>query len=247
MSRWRAFGIHFLLSTGIFSLFLILTYFVWYPRPLFDAINTFNLLKILTGVDVVLGPLLTLIVFKSGKKGLKADLATIASLQITALAYGVYVVLSARPAFVVFSVDRFEVLTVGDAVVEPKAVSPFIDAGWWGPKFASVKLPSGDEAMQISFEAFGGGRDVGQRQQYYQDYSLAINEIRGASKPLSYLLGLESDTDEIINTFLSDNGGTADSWLFVPMVVRNREMAAILDQKSLKPIYVLHVYPWRTK
>jgi len=87
---------------------------VWYRWPLFRIAGGSGLTLILAGVDMTLGPLITLVVFKSGKKGLKFDLAVIALLQATALAYGVHVVYAARPVYLVFAFDRFNVMTAED-------------------------------------------------------------------------------------------------------------------------------------
>jgi hypothetical protein len=53
-----------------------------------------GLLLLMAGIDIVVGPLLTLIVFKAGKKGLKFDLALIALAQAAFLAYGVWTILA---------------------------------------------------------------------------------------------------------------------------------------------------------
>jgi hypothetical protein len=63
-------------------------FFVWYPPPYFEVDGGWRILRILAGVDVVVGPLLTLILFKPGKPGLKFDMTCIALMQIGALVYG---------------------------------------------------------------------------------------------------------------------------------------------------------------
>ncbi|MCW9032447.1 MAG: hypothetical protein OQK58_13220, partial [Gammaproteobacteria bacterium] len=81
MSRFKAFSIHFAIS---FVIFLILLYFIlvqWYPQPLFSTDGGWRVIRIIVGVDLIIGPFLTLIVFKSGKPGLKFDLAMIALVQ----------------------------------------------------------------------------------------------------------------------------------------------------------------------
>ncbi len=75
MSRWKAAGIHLSISILIGLVVGALLFGVWYPPPFFHAAGADMLVLLLVGVDVVLGPLLTLIVFKSGKRGLKFDLA----------------------------------------------------------------------------------------------------------------------------------------------------------------------------
>ena len=85
MSRWKASGIHLLLSAAIAVVVLTLMLMVWYPWPLFEAAGGSRLVFILVGVDVTLGPLITLVIFKSGKPGLKFDLTVIALVQLAAL------------------------------------------------------------------------------------------------------------------------------------------------------------------
>ena len=92
MSRWRAAGIHLLISIAIAGAVLALMLGLWYGPTLFQAMGGAGLALILIGVDVVLGPALTLVVFRSGKRGLKFDLTAIALLQVVALLYGCYVV-----------------------------------------------------------------------------------------------------------------------------------------------------------
>ena len=101
MSRWRASGIHLLISAVLAVVTLILLLKVWYPPPLFTAEGGNDLLFILIGVDVIIGPLITLIIFKVGKPRLRMDLTVIALLQLGALVYGGYVMFVARPVFVV--------------------------------------------------------------------------------------------------------------------------------------------------
>ena len=109
MTRWRASGLHLLFSIAIAAAVLALMLSLWYPGPLFEAAGGNDLLFILAGVNVVIGPLITLIIFRSGKWGLKFDLAVIGILQIGALIYGMRAVYLARPLFIVFVVDQFQV------------------------------------------------------------------------------------------------------------------------------------------
>ena len=107
MSRFKAFSIHFGIS---FIIFLILLYFIliqWYPQPFFSTDGGWRVLRIIIGVDLVLGPLLTLIVFKSGKPGLKFDLTMIAIVQAIALSWGVWNSYNERPAVVIYAIDSF--------------------------------------------------------------------------------------------------------------------------------------------
>lgn len=107
MSRFKAFSIHFAIS---FLIFLILLYFIlvqWYPEPLFSSDGGWRVIRIIVGVDLILGPFLTLIVFKAGKPGLKFDLAMIALVQTLALSWGVWTTYNERPAAMIYTIDYF--------------------------------------------------------------------------------------------------------------------------------------------
>src|SRR5207237_5351990 len=87
-TRWQASATHLLISVLIGLAMLLLMLELWYPSPLFEAAGGNGLFLIVVGVDIVIGPLITLVIFKRGKPGLKLDLALIAVLQLAALTYG---------------------------------------------------------------------------------------------------------------------------------------------------------------
>ena len=78
MSRWQAMLIHLGISAFIGTAVIAALLLIWYPPPQFSAAGVERFIYLLIGVDVVLGPLLTLVVFRVGKPGLKVDLALIA-------------------------------------------------------------------------------------------------------------------------------------------------------------------------
>src|SRR5216110_724658 len=91
-NRYRAALIHFGLSSIVAGAAFVVVYFLWYAEPLFEGAGGKQLFILLAGVDVTIGPLITLIIFKPGKPGLKFDLVVIAMMQLAALVYGTHVV-----------------------------------------------------------------------------------------------------------------------------------------------------------
>ncbi len=85
-----------------------IVYWFWYPEPTFSIVGVLPIILMLIGVDLVLGPLLTMIVYKHGKPGLKFDLSVIALVQIAALIYGARTLYQEKSHYVVFAVDRLE-------------------------------------------------------------------------------------------------------------------------------------------
>ena len=110
MTRWKAAGIHSTISAVIALLVGILLFVAWYPTPYSHAAGA-DQLFLLVCAGLATGPLLTLIVFRPNKWGLKFDLITIGVLQSAALFYGMSVVLQSRPIFLVGTLDRFELIS----------------------------------------------------------------------------------------------------------------------------------------
>ena len=69
MSRFKAFGIHLGISFVIFVFLAYLVVMEWYPGLLFDTDGGWRGMRIIIAVDLVLGPLLTLVVYRAGKPG----------------------------------------------------------------------------------------------------------------------------------------------------------------------------------
>lgn len=112
ITRRQAFLIHLGISLAIFIAFAILLIFFWYPGPLFNLEGGWKGIRIVALVDVVLGPALTLLVFKPGKPGLKFDMSLIIVVQAAALSWGIWTVSQARPALIVFADDAFYSITL---------------------------------------------------------------------------------------------------------------------------------------
>ncbi len=98
-TKFKAASVHFSLSAVIFVNLAYLIYFVWYPQPFFSIDGGWQGMRIVAAVDLVLGPLLTFLIFDLGKsrREIVFDLFIIAVIQIGALAYGVVTTYLQRP------------------------------------------------------------------------------------------------------------------------------------------------------
>ena len=133
-TRGVAFTIHLVLSLMIFSSLVAMMLIFWFPGDLFIMDGGWEGLKLVAMVDLILGPALTLILFKPGKPGLKFDLSVIAVVQIAALSYGFYTTYHQRTVAVVFAENQFTTVSAKDnresdmalarLELEPKALPP---------------------------------------------------------------------------------------------------------------------------
>jgi hypothetical protein len=124
--RLQASGVHLLGSALVIGLFLWLVYGYWYVHPYQIVLSALDVVKILVGVDLVLGPLLTLIVFNIAKprRELARDMGVILAIQLSALSWGVHVTYSMRPQIVAFLDQDVYVLTASD--IDMTAIPPEI-------------------------------------------------------------------------------------------------------------------------
>jgi hypothetical protein len=102
LNRYQAFASHMVISLVIFFILLVFITQIWYPGILFDAGNGWKAIGLIVGVDLILGPILTLIVFNPKKSSLIFDLSVIALLQIAALSYGAWTIYQTRPIALAF-------------------------------------------------------------------------------------------------------------------------------------------------
>ncbi|MCI5106056.1 MAG: hypothetical protein MRY76_05035 [Pseudomonadales bacterium] len=149
MNRWQAFALHFGISVLVFLLLLAIILVFWYPGILFSIDGGWTGLRIVIAVDLVLGPLLTLIVFKPGKPGLKFDLTCIGLFQAVCLSAGMWIVWNERPVALVLAYDTLYSLAAGD--FENYGKDPALLDAFPGsfPKLLYTELPENDISADI--------------------------------------------------------------------------------------------------
>lgn len=248
MSRWKAAGIHLSISALIGLIVLSLLFLVWYPSPYFKASGGQELTLILLGVDLVLGPLLTLVVFKAGKKSLKFDLSVIALLQLSALLYGLHVIVQARPAFIVAAVDRFKVVAANDvdrASLSKGSTPDFSTLSWTGPRLVAVHIPTEPAARSaLMFAETLGGAGVEFQPEYYVDYATEASTLLARAKPLAELRKKNAGAAPTLDAWLRASGRSEADVAWVPISSRKAGMTMLLDARSGAVVDALDIDPW---
>jgi hypothetical protein len=247
-TRWKAAAIHLGLSGVIVAAVLLVSIALWYPAPYFKSMGGESLLTILAGVDVIVGPIITLIIFDTKKKDLKMDLAIIAAVQAAALSYGVHTMFLARPVFAVFSVDRFDV--VSDADIDPGELakgrtSEFQSLSWTGPKLVVADLPTDPQERQKLIFSSLSGLDVQHFPKYYVPYGSRVDEIRKHLKPLSELRAKRSAEEvSLVEQSLKSTGLSEDAVGYLPVTAKKEGMIAILRRGDAQVTAILPISLW---
>ncbi|WP_395788422.1 hypothetical protein [Aquimonas sp.] len=191
MSRWRAFAIHLAISLLIIGGLAFGLFYLWYPPHLLGFAKADTLFGLVAGIDIIVGPLLTLIVFKAGKKSLRFDLAVIALLQLLFLGGGLWTVWTSRPVFIVAAIDRYELVFANevDAADLAKATLPqFQRLPMFGPVLVGLRKAEGQEEF---FEALEGG-PTSRRPQFYVELPAAAREVLARARTPGELQAFDS-------------------------------------------------------
>ncbi len=235
LTRWKAFGIHLAISALIAATVVMLVLWLWYPQAYFTAMGGETLLRLLIGVDVVLGPMITLMIFDPKKPRLKYDLATIAAVQLAALAYGGWVMFEARPVYNVYVDGRF--YTVPANGIDPdslgRAAGEYRTLSLTGPRVVAATLPADPkETVRIVVAAATGGPDLPDLPHLYVPYEQAAPNAARAARPLVSLAQRGRDEAELVNDFVATHGAAGRSMGYVPVRARNRDIVAVLDRTT---------------
>jgi len=246
LNRWQAAGIHLALSVLVAATVLTALLFVWYPQPYFRLAGGAGLMLILIGVDVVMGPAMTLVVFDPAKKSLRLDLAVIAALQIAALAYGIFVIAQARPAYIVFAGDRFTV--VGANTIDPESLAsarpPYDTLPVDGPRIVGAKMPSAAAEREKIMLLAASGIDLPVLPRYYVPYEEVVGDLKAKAQPLDTLVNRKPDTQAAIDAAIAKLGVPRSSLAMLPVIGRLERGTALVEMSSGKVLVVVPVDPY---
>ena len=246
VSRGRAFATHLGVSASIVGAVCTLIFLIWYPQPYFQAAGAWNVLRVLLGVDLVLGPLLTLIVFKPGKWGLKFDLTVIAVIQLSALIYGTTVIYRERPYFTVFAVDRFHVLALKDVDQSQLAAAGLGSKPFVGPLLAIARRPEDTAGWQRLLEEtlFEGKPDIEQRPEFWSTYTDHTDEVINKARPLGVLKSTSPEAAEDVERLLQRLERLETELAYLPLITKNQSLSMIVDLADGTPLEALDLNPW---
>ena len=159
-AKLRAGAMHLGISLVIFLIIVPFIYFAWYPQPYFSAAGGWHGIKIVAAVDLVLGPVLTLIIFNPSKsrKAFIVDYSFIITCQIAALIWGVYAVHSQRPIVVAYSDGIFQAVTADAFEEQDSETLTFNQLSTLHPPLVYSREPeNSDEKKGIVMFGFVGG------------------------------------------------------------------------------------------
>lgn len=241
--RLKFFFGHLLISFLVALLVVGLIFFIWYPFPLAKAVGVIHIFLMMLTIDVIVGPLLGLLVYKENKKTLKFDLNVIILIQISALLYGVYSIEQGRPAWLVFNVDRFELVRKNDLILEniDQAKLQFQEVSWGSPQFAAVKIAASSQQHQNDmFTEVLGGISLAQQPDRYVELNKVKQQMQRRAQNIE-LLQQYNDKTDVEKILVKYPQATA----FLPMKANAVDMTVLVNKETGEVLKIVDLRPWK--
>lgn len=253
MKNWvdssRVAAVHLAISLVVALLAAWLVFGWWYPAPFDRLSGGRKLFTLLVSVDVVLGPLITLIVFNRAKSlwHLVGDFTVIAFLQLAALGYGMWSVFEARPVYLAFEIDRIRVVHAVDVSHEllPLSPSDFRTLPLWGPSLVAVRpFKSVSEKTEATMAALGGV-ELGFRPDFWMRYEDARGDVLRAAQPLGDLLDRKPVMRAELTLAVESAGLSVDGGIqYLPLHGRSEFWTVLIDPTDARPLAYLPFDPY---
>lgn len=249
-SAARAALLHFGLSLLVACAVAWLVFRVWYPAPFHELTGGRSLFLILIVVDVVCGPVLTLVLYDPTKSRFKwrLDLVLIVLTQLAALAYGLNQVAGARPVFVAYEGDRFRVVQAldVDATRLQDAPQGLRSLGFGGPRVLGVRLAQSGEpdylqSVQLSLQ----GLHPAFRPSRWRLFEEQVADVQRSLRPVRELRDKHPGRVAEIDAQLRELKLSDDQVGYLPLVrEETTDWVALVSRSDGQPRAYLHLDGW---
>jgi hypothetical protein len=247
--RFKAFGLHVTASTCLFLVALGALYFGWYRWPGWYLTGAMNIVLMMAGIDVVLGPLLTFIIANPNKprRVLARDVAIIATVQLVAMGYGLTILWQGRPLYYTFSTRFLEMVQASDLSPEQVALgrklNPDFAPHWYSlPRWVYAPLPNDPKLVEKIIQGtIGGGDDVIQMPRYFRPWSEGVAELHKELRPVAKMTELGVRDKQIVAARMLELGVTPDEPVTLPMMGRAKPLVGVVDPPTGQVRAILRV------
>ena len=240
--RLFAMAVHFLFSLVLLSIALFCVFYLWYPAPLDKAMGVGSIFWIILTIDLLLGPLLTFVIFNPKKKELKIDLLIIIIIQLAAYFYGLHTVAQGRPVFQVFVVDDIELVRQIDLKydsafqIDPAYQSYFLSS----PRWVSAVYSSDAEISKQQKQDEMFGNSLASRPETYQAIQTRAEQIKAKVQTIDKLseFNAQENVEQILSMYKN-----AQIIGFLPVKGLEEDMAVLIGTNG-QPIAIVDLKPW---
>lgn len=242
----RAFAIHFALTLLVAFAAAALIFGIWFPQPFDEMVGGTKLFLLVVGCDLALGPLISLVIFdrRKSRRELITDYTIVGILQLAALGYGIYAVSMARPVYVAFAGDRYDVVTASEIPGTELAAARearFGSLPLLGPVYVGTLVPPSEH--NDALEKGLAGIDITARPKFYVEIASQLEAIKRKAQPLSALTSRHPEAQALLpKAIATDEAAQETYWL--PIKHKNGFWTAIVDTRTGRPTQYLAIDPY---
>ncbi len=246
MTRAQLFPLRFAATASVLVLAFVMIRLLWFPAGYFQISGMTKLVLILVIVNLIIGPGLSTLVYKPGKKGMTFDLIVLACIEIGILAWAMHAMLERRPAFAVFAVDRFKAVAMSEVDLSQLLNRQLANRPGHTPRLIYAELPTDVDAMNLLIDetVFLGMPDIDRRPKFWTHYAEGIPVLKTAAKPLSELAAADDARAQRVRRWLARQALSAEDYLYLPIRGRVKDGMIILHADIAYPVDVLAIDPW---
>ena len=225
---------HLLISVLIALASAGMVFGLWYAAPYQQLLDVGHIYLLVLAVDVVCGPLLTLVLAspKKSRRERWLDFSLVGVIQLAALAYGMHSVWAARPVALVFEVDRLVVVTANELQSDALAKAPpgLQRLPWAGVLKAGTRKASSNEELMRNVELGLAGISTAVQPDWWAPWADSLPALRQRAKPLAELMARKPQAGPVLQDAARDAGRPAAELSYLPLVSsKTLDWVALLD------------------
>jgi hypothetical protein len=240
--RLKAFSLHLLGSATALTLILGTLYFGWYRWPGWYLADVTQVVTVLIGVDLVIGPTMTFVIASNSKANhvLARDIGIIVAVQVCALIYGATSLWNGRPLYYAFSENQLQMVQAYDIDSQESELGRQQNADlaphWYSvPRWIWAPLPpSPEEAKKIVTGAITGADDVISMPRYFKPWEQGLPSLRGQLKKVDDVNYFSRGEKKRLKERMQAAGLATDQMNTMPFTGRGKPLLAVFDLANLK-------------
>ena len=229
---------HAVVSAAIALLSALLVFKLWYPMPYREMLGVGSIFLLILVVDVVCGPLMTLVLANPGKsrREMKLDFSLVAIIQIAALVYGLHSVWVGRPVILAFETDRFLVVSANEIEADDLKLAPknLQTLPLYGVQEVATRRAKNNQEFLQSIDLSLAGSPPSLRPAWWEPISDQEAQIRERIKPVSELIERRQESASLLQNAIKESGYMEQDLTYLPLTSsKTKDWVALLNA-SLK-------------
>jgi len=235
--RLKALSLHLLASATVLTLILGTLYFGWYRWPGWYLADAAQVITVLIGVDLVIGPFMTFVIASKNKprRELTRDIGIIVTVQLCALIYGGASLWNGRPLYYAFSENVLQLVQAYDIDTHESQLGREQNAElaphWYSlPRWIWAPLPQDpEESRKIVTGAITGADDVISMPRYFKRWEQGLQALRGQLKKVDDVAYFSRGEKNKLKDRMQAAGFGADQMNTMPLTGRGKPLLAVFD------------------